>query len=161
MRKVNAVSEFKLMRDKELTDIFRSLVLDPAQSGQQPLRELYGLAAKQPASRFWVSEERATVVIRDCLAGRSDFSHMKPESQRMFTEILSRVRPILDRNPDMPVAWAVREVVSGPAPEFYLTPLSAKVIIYARIRAERAEKRRRAEARAKVLDAIRAKTKTP
>lgn len=159
MRKPDAVSEYKLMRDKELTEIFRRMVMDPARSGSRPLRELYGFAARQPASRFWVSEERATVVIRDRLAGRADFSGMKPESRRMFTEILNRVRPVLARAPGMPVARAVREVVNGPAPEFYLTPLSAKVIIYARIRVERAEKRRQAEARAKVLDAIRAKSK--
>jgi hypothetical protein len=137
MKKIGAVTDFKEMRDRELTDAFRRLLREGVGSS---LHELFELAAKQPASRFWVSEHRAAIVIRDMLYRGEDLRGMKEQSQRMYREIYRRVRAALRKDPGRCVYHLVFEVVNSPAPEFYLTAETAKVLIYAHRR-----KRRRAE----------------
>ncbi len=62
--------------------------------------------------------------------------NMMPQKLKMYEEILRRVEGIRARKPGHPLSDAVFEAVNSPAPEFYLTDDSARVIIY-RLRARR------------------------
>lgn len=93
-----------------------------------------------PAQRFYVSEERAAIVLSKMLQGQS-IAHMQLQKRRMFEEIYRRFLALMQRRPYLRYQEAVAIVVNQPAPEFYLTIGSAIVILH------RIRKRRREEAR--------------
>jgi hypothetical protein len=82
----------------------------------------------RPAPRFYVSSQRASIVISDMLRGRP-LTSMHPSKQRMFQEIFRRVMELRKTNTTAPLSQLVNSVIEQPAPEFYITPSSAKRII--------------------------------
>lgn len=135
MKKKGSTSDFATQRDKELYAAFRDILCN---SRGVALADMFGMAAKRPASRFWVSEERAAQVVSWMLRGASQekIESMVAQRRAMFEEIYRRVRALMADDPSLCMTHAVNEVVASPAPEFYLSPKSARVIIY-RIRARR------------------------
>ena len=117
--------------------------------GDMPLREMFGAAAARPASRFWVSETRAAIVIGAMMRGHEP-ERMYRKRREMFEEIYRRVREKMAADPALLMTHAVNQTVYEPAPEFYLTPESARSIIY-RIR----QRRRRMSMIKKTLDSKR------
>lgn len=90
--------------------------------------ELFPCVVASSPSRFWVSEERAAIVIGEMMRG-GQLKRMRPLKRTMYYEIYNRVKRLQARRPDWPLSRLVAEVVCQPAPHFYLTPGSAKVII--------------------------------
>ena len=133
MKKIGSISDFKTLRDKELLARFRE---ELAESRGVPLRDLFGRAARRPASRFWVSELRAAEVVSKMLKGE-ETSNPVPQKARMYDEICRRVIEWQEKNPGRPLSDAVFEAVNSTAPEFYLTDQSARVIIYRLIKKRR------------------------
>ena len=105
------------------------------------MSEIYRQVVDMPSQRFWVSEERAAIVVSNMLKGRS-IDQMRPNKREMFEEICSRVRELQKQRPDDSVYDLVFDVVGSPAPKFYLTPKTAKVLI-SRIKAQWYEKKKR------------------
>lgn len=93
------------------------------------LPEVWRRIANMPSARFWVSEERATVVVSKMLKGECP-NNMRPLKKEMYLEICRRVKLLLDRQPDMSVFQCCVQVVNSPAPKFYMTPLSIRETIY-------------------------------
>lgn len=83
----------------------------------------------RPCPRFWVSPVRASVVVAALLKGRDVLSSMRPNKREMFLEIFIRVKALRERRPAWSLSRLVTEVVESPAPKFYLTPGSAKIMI--------------------------------
>lgn len=90
--------------------------------------DVFEHVVNMPASRFWVSEPRASVVISKILHG-DDLHDMRPTKREMFFEIYRRFLPLYKENPDTPISQLVGIVIEQPAPKFYLAPGSAKVMI--------------------------------
>lgn len=132
MKKRGSTSDFMAQRDHELLMNFRKELME---SRGIPLRELFGRAARRPASRFWVSELRAAEVISAMMRGVAS-EKMVPQKKRMYEELLRRVEAWRSDNPGRPLSDAIFEAVNSEAPEFYITDASARVIIY-RLRANR------------------------
>ena len=130
MKKKGSVSDFKDERDRELLEAFKSQLhlLGSIETGKLFIR-----ASEMPASRFWVSEQRAGVVISKLERG-DKLERMNPKRREMFLEIYRRVRDIMEENPTIKRTEAIFRVVNSRAPEFYLTPKSARAMIY-RLRA--------------------------
>lgn len=126
MKKRGSISEFTDDRNRELHHCFISVLR--LHSGLS-LREMFGVVAACPASRFWVSEPRAHDVISLMLRGRSA-GKMLPKRREMFEEILRRVRRRMADRPGLCLKHAVGEVILEPAPEFYMTAESVRTIIY-------------------------------
>lgn len=124
MKYVGTTFEYETERNRDLMRAFRETLGDR----DRPLRSIYELVVDKPSCRFWVSEERAAVVISGMHRGDS-IECMRPLKREMYTEIYSRVTELLSRRPDLSLYEAVFEVVGSPAPKFYLSPGSAKVII--------------------------------
>lgn len=59
---------------------------------------------------------------------------MNTKKREMYHEICRRVKRILEEEPGITLTEATFRVVNSPAPEFYLTPKSARAMIY-RLRA--------------------------
>lgn len=138
MKKKGSKIEFSTLRDKELYRHFLTLLRE---GNFTVLRELYGRAAKMPASRFWVSELRAADVVSRMRRGREDMDRMKSARRAMFEEIRRRVDDLMSRNPGMTLIDAVTAVVNGDAPEFYISDDTARTIIYRVHRQARAMRR--------------------
>ena len=82
----------------------------------------------RPSARFWVSEERAAIVMSRMLKGDS-LPEMRPLKREMYQEIFKIVMRLREQHPDRTLSQLTFEAVRQPAPKFYLTPGSAKVII--------------------------------
>lgn len=126
MKKIGSVSDFGSQRDQELWQAFRRAI---ANSGVVSSEVLFEMAALSPASRFWVSERRASEVMGAMIRGIS-ISYMSPMRREMYQEIFRRFIEYRSRRPRASIYEATFAAVNSPAPKFYLTPKSVKIIIY-------------------------------
>ena len=90
--------------------------------------DVYAAIANMEARRFWVSDIRATKVIYAMLRG-VNIKGMRPLKREMFEEILRRVLALRKKRPELTIRACCSIVVASPAPKFYLTPGSAKIMV--------------------------------
>lgn len=120
--------EYEEQRNNNLMRVYREVMATTAYTTKQT--EVFKMVAMHEAERFWVSEERALIVVtKMSKAYDATLRNMYPLKRKMYKEIYRRVKELMGRKPKMTRMDAVSEVVSSPAPEFYLTPGSTKVII--------------------------------
>lgn len=125
MKKKGNVAEYGRQRNEELKRTVRRMAL----SGEcKSSDDIFSRAAGAPATRFWVGERRAYEVISGMMRGKS-IDYMKPMTRRMYNEIYARVKRLLSLDSSIGLEEAVFRVVNSPAPEFYLTAGSARVIM--------------------------------
>ena len=105
------------------------------------LAQVFKNVAEMPSRRFWVSEERAAIVVSNIIKGDS-LADMGPMKREMFMEIYRRTLILQREHPSMSLYKIVITVCNQPAPKFYLTPGSVKVIIY-KIKRQWYEERKR------------------
>ena len=113
-----------------------------ASCGYIRMSEVFGHIVNQPCRRFWVSNIRAAVVVARMLKG-CKLKNMRPSKKEMFQEIFRRVCALKEIHPSMSLFQLVAEVVAQPAPKFYLTPSSAKIMVYKAKKEWFAKKKRR------------------
>ena len=89
------------------------------------LDEIGALVVNSPSPRFWVSEERATVVISAIMRGKPILDTMRPTKREMFEEIYLRVLELKKKHPNWKLSQLVMSVVNSPAPKFYMEASSA------------------------------------
>ena len=92
------------------------------------MSQVFDHIVNQPCHRFWVSNFRAYVVILSMLKGYK-LKNMRPSKKEMFQEIFRRVCALKEAYPSMSLFQLVAEVVAQPAPKFYLTASSAKIMV--------------------------------
>ena len=127
MKSPGSILEFTHDRNRELMSAFRKAIAD------RPfidITEVSEAIVNMPCSRFWVSEERAMVVVTAMLKGKPILAAMRPTKREMFQEIYNRVLRLRASRPDAPISILVSQVVNSPAPKFYLRPRCAMEIIY-------------------------------
>lgn len=106
------------------------------------MSEVFDHIVNQPCRRFWVSNIRAAVVVARMLKGYK-LKNMRPSKKEMFQEIFRRVCALKETYPSMSLFQLVTEVVAQPAPKFYLTASSAKIMVYKAKKEWYAKKKRR------------------
>lgn len=94
------------------------------------IKEISEDVVNMPCSRFWVSEERAMVVVAALLKGIPILDAMRPTKREMFQEIYNRVIELQKQIPNTSIFELVLKAVNSPAPKFYMTPRSAMETIY-------------------------------
>lgn len=94
------------------------------------LPDLFRRLVELPTERFFVSEERATEVVSRMHRGEPVLRGMLPTKRRMYQDIYDAALLLRGEDATLSLSEAVWRVVNGPAPCFYLTPESAKVILY-------------------------------
>lgn len=82
-----------------------------------------------PSRRFWVSDIRAALVISAMIRGETDLNTMWPLKKEMYEEIYSRVLTLQEEHPELTISELCAKVIVQPAPKFYLTPGSAKIMV--------------------------------
>lgn len=138
MKNHGATFEYEEERNKEL---IQALHRAYDECSFIRMSEIYKRIVEMPASRFWVSEERAAIVIARMMKG-DKLEGMGRMKREMFQEIYRRVMELKGKNPTMSTYHLVFKVVRQPAPKFYLTAGSAKVII-SKIKRQWYEKRKK------------------
>lgn len=124
MKHSGALSDFSEIRDNELHGAFAAQLKrgKPVENNET----FYTNIVKTPCSRFWVSGERAALVISKMMRGKMLPENVLPEKRRMYDEILRRVNIYMKENPDIPLYRAVEAVVWDSAPEFYMSAETAR-----------------------------------
>lgn len=126
MKPIGSKFEYEDERDEDLFCTFRLLI---EETSHIKLRDIYIQLVDMPAQRFWVSEERAAIVISDMFKGKS-LKGMRPNKKEMFQEIFRRARELREKYPNKSIAEIAFDVVRQQAPKFYITPSSARILIY-------------------------------
>ena len=125
MKPTGSHFEYEAMRDNNLMECYHELL---TQASYVRMPEIYAKVVDMPAQRFWVSEERAAIVISSMMRG-DKLEKMRPLKREMYNEIYRRAMALRDKHPKMPISQLVAQVLEQPAPKFYITPGSAKVLI--------------------------------
>lgn len=126
MKTIGAICEYSTERDNDLMNVYHEYI---SGCNQIRLDKVWEYIAQCPARRFYVSEERAATVVSQIMQGQS-IANMRKGKQEMFMEIHRKVVELMSTNPKLSVLNACVEVVNSPAPKFYMTPRSIRVIIY-------------------------------
>ena len=126
MKHLGSKFEYEKERNEDLMRTYEEYVLKGSYIN---MRDIFREVIKHKASRFWVSDERAAIVIGKMLKG-DRLLNMRKTKREMFREIFVRVQSIRTESPGITIHESVSEAIRQPAPRFYLTEGSAKVIIY-------------------------------
>ncbi len=126
MKYFGSILDFTAQRNADLMRAYRTQLI---RARYIVMPEIFSLVADSPASRFWVSEERAAIVISAMLAGKP-LPKMRDNKREMFDEIYRRFLALRQQQPDKSVYELVSAVVHQPAPKFYLTARTVGEFIY-------------------------------
>ena len=100
-----------------------------SKAGYIVMPKIFEQVANSPCSRFWVSEERAAIVISTLLAGKV-IPNMRKNKREMFDEIFHRFLIAREQYPEKSIYALAIMVVNQPAPKFYMTPRTVGELIY-------------------------------
>lgn len=100
-----------------------------SKAGYIVMPKIFEQVANSPCSRFWVSEERAAIVISTLLAGKV-VPNMRKNKREMFDEIFRRFLIVREQYPEKSIYALAIMVVNQPAPKFYMTPRTVGELIY-------------------------------
>ena len=117
--------EYQDERDKDLMRAYHEQI---ASCDTIVLSDTFRNVVSMPSARFWVSEERAAIVIARMFRG-DKLEKMRPNAREMYFEIYKRVVSEMETYPDKSIAEIIFQVIRQPAPKFYLTPDTARVIV--------------------------------
>ncbi len=126
MRRKHAVCQFADSRNRELLQRFREQI---ASKSAFTAEAIFNATAETPASRFWVSEERAAAVIYSLEKGEPVLDDMFPRKRAMFQEIFRRYRALRKERPDATVAELASEIVYQEAPCHYITGYRVRKLV--------------------------------
>ena len=127
MKHKGCTSDFTSQRNRELMAAYRKAVTNTAFID---ISEVSAIVADSPCSRFWVSVERATIVVSAIEQGRDVLSFMRPLGREMFEEIYQRYLRLRERDSHSRTFDLVMLAVYSPAPKFYMQPRCAMEVIY-------------------------------
>lgn len=125
MKHPGSKSEFEQERNNELLKAYRQLVLECEYINHAAV---FKLLVNQPSPRFWVTDERAAIVVGSMLRGDT-LERFNPNKREMFQEIYRRVVELKSKDSTLTTNRAAYIVVNQPAPKFYLSPGYAQLII--------------------------------
>lgn len=135
MRKKGNILEFAQERRDEIVAAIRA---EGACADRFDLLLACRRAVARQASRFWVSEERAARVVSALSKGCGAIEGMDGAKRRMYEEIWRRVEALRPGREGEPLVSLVREVVYEPAPEHYVSAVTAMNMYYGHLRSNKA-----------------------
>ena len=127
MKHHGCILEFTDERNDELMRAFREAINKRTYIN---ITEISEEVVNMPCSRFWVSEERAMVVVAALISGKPVLDAMRLTKREMFQEIYHRVLNLKKQSPKASMFELVIKAVNSQAPKFYMTPRSAMETIY-------------------------------
>ena len=126
MKNCGSTFEYTKERDDDIMRAYMELVKE---GDTIQLDNIFKRIVNMPSKRFWVSAERASIVVSRIMRG-DKLDKMLPTKREMFFEIHRRVMELKKKYPEMSIYELTLQVVQEPSPKFYITTGSAKVMIY-------------------------------
>ena len=126
MKYYGSILDFTQERNQELMRVYQEKL---SKAGYIVMPKIFEQVANSPCSRFWVSEERAAIVISTLLAGKV-IPNMRKNKREMFDEIFRRFLIAREQYPEKSIYALAIMVVNQPAPKFYMTPRTVGELIY-------------------------------
>lgn len=126
MKYYGSILDFTQERNQELMRVYQEKL---SKAGYIVMPKIFEQVANSPCSRFWVSEERAAIVISTLLAGKV-VPNMRRNKREMFDEIFHRFLIAREQYPEKSIYTLAIMVVNQPAPKFYMTPRTVGELIY-------------------------------
>ena len=126
MKYYGSILDFTQERNQELMRVYQE---ELSKAGYIIMPKIFEQVANSPCSRFWVSEERAAIVISTLLAGKV-IPNMRKNKSEMFDEIFRRFLIAREQYPEKSIYALAIMVVNQPAPKFYMTPRTVGELIY-------------------------------
>ena len=111
-------------------DLMRAYIEEIESCDNIVLPQVFSRIVNKPSKRFWVSAERAAIVVSSMMRGDHLTTMSYSTRKEMFYEIYNRVVELKKKYPTKSIYELTCQVVLEPAPKFYLTAGSAKVIIH-------------------------------
>ena len=118
--------EFTEERNNDLRRAFRELAKT---ASKIIVPSIFKELVNMPSARFWVSEERAAIVVARIELCKP-LTRMRATKREMFMEIYRRYKELRKSNPNASLNSLVEIVVHQPAPKFYLAPGYAMKVFY-------------------------------
>ena len=118
MKYFGSILEFTNERNKDIMRVYKQKLHE---ADFIVMSEIFKLVAESPAKRFYVSEERATVVVA-AMEAKKPLRNMRQNRREMFQEIYRRYCELRKTQPQKTIYQLVAQVVNQPAPKFYMTP---------------------------------------
>ena len=102
------------------------------------MRDVAKFVCKQPAPRFFIEGEKASLLVGRILANES-LINLNACSRRLAWELYRRYRHFKESHPESRLSREkiMEDIVEQEAPEFYIEPQRARKILYAERRKER------------------------
>ncbi len=125
MKNFGSTVDFTHQRNADIMRVFRQKL---SETDVIRMDDICRAVAESPSCRFWVSEERAAIVISSMESGRS-LPCMTETKREMFAEIHKRYKELRPHFPQMTILELVSIIVNQPAPKFYFTPKSVREFI--------------------------------
>lgn len=126
MKHKGSIMEFS---EERISDLMRAYDEYITSCDYIRMPDVYHHIVNMPSRRFWVSDIRAALVVSAIMRGEARLDEMWPLKKEMYLEIYKRVIELAKRNPHKSTSELCSIVVSQPAPKFYLTPGSAKMMV--------------------------------
>ena len=128
MRKEGAVFSMTRERNLDLLRAYRETLYKCMETDEELVyMNILRATVNSPASRYWVSVERASSVIYQMNKGIP--VKMKENSRFFYESLFREFKEYRETHPDMPIKHIISIVIERPAPCFVLAPESAKSII--------------------------------
>lgn len=125
MKYFGSTVEFTHQRNSDIMRVFQQKLVE---ADVIRMDEICKAVAESPSSRFWVSEERAAIVISSMEAGRH-LPCITQTKREMFAEIYRRYKELKSRYPHKTIIELATVIVNQPAPKFFFTPRSVREFI--------------------------------
>lgn len=125
MKNFGSKSEYHRERSRDLLKAYFRYIKS---CGHVSMPDVFKKVVDMPASRFWVSAPRASVVIARIARG-DRLLYMRPNKREMFFEIYRRVMKLRRSSTGCSMPRIIESVIAQAAPKFYLAPGSARVLI--------------------------------
>lgn len=124
MKKKGNKSDFASTRNEELRRAFFD------QGVYSTADEVMEKVVKRPSSRFWVDPDRARDIVSRYRRDPRSIERMIPSRRAMYRALSLKCAEIERQNPGKSMIHCITMAIYSGAPEFYLTPGTARKIIY-------------------------------
>jgi hypothetical protein len=129
-------------RDEDLMRAYRKQMdIAMKASGEIKQMDIIAKTVNSPASRYWISLERACAIIYGMRKGNR-LGGTKSNTKRLYESLYESYLKAEEENPGTPVKHLIAEIIEQPAPCFAFTWKSASLLIN-KIRKEQWYKERR------------------
>lgn len=114
-------------RDAFLKYVYRKMI---AKCRYIRVKEIMALIVKEPAPRYWISEQRATSIVKQYIKGiKPPENHSPKLHKRLYDSLYQRYLQERAKRPDDTIYMIMFDVVNSPAPESFITPQSAEILL--------------------------------